>query len=114
MNIDNLNKLIDLFDRLPDHKVDLGNWRSVKDNFRYCTNEELINDCDTCGCVAGYIPLLTGENVYGSYGYHLIADYLDVTYEVAESIGSFEVSRWVGAIHYTHRAIVLKRLRSLI
>jgi hypothetical protein len=107
MNINNLNKLIDLFEGLPDHKVNLSGWRSGRDG-RYHSDYELANDCDSCGCIVGFLPLLTGIPVV-TYRFSQLADFLDVDIDTAVVIGDRN-EKW----SVPDRDVALERLRGLL
>jgi hypothetical protein len=112
MNIDNLNRLIELFESLPDEKVNLDRWRTV--DYTQCTLEYyvtddlLVNDCGTCGCIVGWLPVLTGVPV-SKYSYVQLADFLNIPCKLAYDIEEHEMEIWL-----SHKVIAINRLKELL
>jgi hypothetical protein len=107
MNTHNLHRLINLFESLPDHKVNLNCWRTL-DKYGYVGDDLLVNDDDTCGCIVGWLPVLTGVPVQ-QYSYLQLARFLDIPIDMAIDIGDASYDYETPC-----RVIALERLRGLL
>jgi hypothetical protein len=126
MNKENLNILIKFFEQLPDRKVDLDDWRSFSDaepvdddGWRgfsddvYASDAELVdNYCGACGCIVGWLTVLTGVKVE-RFEYENLAQYLCVSNAIAESLATPNVSIHE-SVFTNDKAIVLYRLKNLL
>jgi hypothetical protein len=113
MNTNNLHRLIALFESLPDDKVNLEWWRS---DGIYCdaniSDEQLVDtECGTCGCIVGWLPVLTGIPVAG-FKYSQLAHFLDIPALVAFNVATYDLKPEERDL--PHRDIVLNRLRGLL
>jgi hypothetical protein len=110
MNKENLNILIKFFEQLPAEKVDLYNWRTANndDIGGYVSDSELRDGCGTCGCVVGWLPVITGMPV-SKYRFKQLEDFLDIDGDAAYSIACRN-----DYIKLSDKEVVLKRLKNLL
>jgi hypothetical protein len=110
MNIDNLNKLIKFFEELPTEKVNLWDWRTCinGDMGGYVSDDELRDGCDTCGCVVGWLPVITGIPV-SKYKFKQLEKFLDI-----DSDAAYSIARRNDSTKISDKEVVLERLKKLL
>jgi hypothetical protein len=112
MNTHNLNRLIALLESLPDEKVDLDHWRSDGNYFDdNISDDQLVNDCGTCGCIVGWLPVLTGVPV-DHYRRNQLADFLSIGNDLAYDIAHYNFNDT--EIGLPDRIVALNRLKELL
>jgi hypothetical protein len=109
VNIDNLNKLISFFEQLPAEKVYLACWRYDSSNdITLVSDDKLLNDCNTCGCVVGWLPVITGIPV-SKYRFKQLEDFLDI-----DSDAAYNIARRNYSTKISDKEVVLERLQKLL
>jgi hypothetical protein len=110
VNIENLHKLISFFEQLPAEKVDLWDWRTCinGDMGGYVSDDELRDGCGTCGCVVGWLPLITGIPV-SKYKFKQLEDFLDI-----DSDAAYNIARRNYSTKISDKEVVLERLQKLL
>lgn len=60
LNFENLNKLADFLETLPEEKFDLSQYRKDKKDDVYEAEFKSMTDCGTVGCAIGWAPFIEG------------------------------------------------------
>jgi hypothetical protein len=85
MNVENLNKAIELIASIPPQKFDMSVLRAVREGDEIhddtrITDHELIHGCGTIACIAGWVATLNPDDA-GIGPYHRAQQYLDLDHQ---------------------------------
>lgn len=82
INIENLRKIYNFIDALPDERVDMGAWRSSKKKGVW----DDLNECGSTACIVGWLPVIFNEPVPQGFTFLDFSDKVGCSVEDAELV----------------------------
>jgi hypothetical protein len=82
INIENLRKIYNFIDALPDERVDLGDWRSINEKGELHN----LNECGSTACIVGWLPVIFNEPVPPGFTFLDFSDKVGCSIDEAELV----------------------------